>query len=66
MSVGSNVQRLAVVPDVEESNSPPRRVSSTAGEPVVCSFCFGTGMEVVPGKGARRCRCRVEEPGRSY
>ncbi len=24
---------------------------------VVCSFCFGTGMEVVPDKGARRCRC---------
>ena len=29
--------------------------------PSVCSFCYGTGMEVVPGKGARRCRCRTEE-----
>jgi DNA replication protein DnaC len=27
----------------------------------VCSFCFGTGMEVVAGKGARRCRCRDED-----
>ena len=27
----------------------------------VCAFCYGTGMEVVPGKGARRCRCRTEE-----
>ncbi len=27
----------------------------------VCSFCYGTGMEVVPGKGARRCRCRTAE-----
>jgi len=61
MSVGSNVQRLAAVPDVEESDSPHQRVSSAAGEPVVCSFCFGTGMEVVPGKGARRCRCRAED-----
>jgi DNA replication protein DnaC len=26
--------------------------------PVVCVFCYGTGMEVVSGKGARRCRCR--------
>lgn len=26
-----------------------------------CSRCFGTGMEVVSGKGARRCPCRVEE-----
>ncbi|MDQ3821043.1 MAG: ATP-binding protein [Acidobacteriota bacterium] len=29
--------------------------------PVVCDFCYGTGMEVVAGKGARRCRCRTEE-----
>jgi DNA replication protein DnaC len=29
--------------------------------PEVCAFCFGTGMEVVPGKGARRCRCRTEK-----
>jgi DNA replication protein DnaC len=27
----------------------------------VCSSCYGTGMEVVPGKGARRCRCRTAE-----
>jgi DNA replication protein DnaC len=27
----------------------------------VCSFCFGTGMEVIAGRGARRCRCRTEE-----
>src|SRR5947209_13955982 len=61
MSVGSNVQRLAAVPDVEERDSPLRRVSSAAGELVVCAFCFGPGMEVVPGKGARRCRCRAED-----
>jgi DNA replication protein DnaC len=28
--------------------------------PAPCSFCYGSGMEVVPGKGARRCRCRLE------
>jgi len=60
MTVGSNVQRLAVVPDVEESDFPLQRPSSAAGEPVVCSFCFDTGMEVVLGKGARRCQCRAE------
>lgn len=60
MSVGSNVQRLAVVSDAEESNFPPRQISTMA-EPVICSFCFGSGMEVVPGKGARRCRCRAED-----
>jgi DNA replication protein DnaC len=29
--------------------------------PAVCSYCYGTGMEVVAGRGARRCRCRTEE-----
>lgn len=26
-----------------------------------CTTCHGSGMEVVPGKGARRCRCRLEQ-----
>ncbi|HEX6625670.1 MAG TPA: ATP-binding protein, partial [Pyrinomonadaceae bacterium] len=25
-----------------------------------CQRCFGTGLEVVPGKGARRCECRTQ------
>jgi DNA replication protein DnaC len=29
--------------------------------PSVCAFCYGTGMDVVPGKGARRCCCRFED-----
>lgn len=40
----------AVLPDAMPEATPP-----------ACSFCFGTGMEVVAGKGARRCRCRAEE-----
>lgn len=24
----------------------------------ICQICFGTGMEIVPGKGARICSCR--------
>lgn len=27
----------------------------------VCQSCYGTGMEVVPGKGARRCGCRKQD-----
>jgi len=30
-------------------------------EPSVCAVCYGAGMEVVPGKGARRCSCRTED-----
>ena len=36
--------------------------SSETGESAptkVCEICFGTGVEIVPEKGARPCRCRV-------
>jgi DNA replication protein DnaC len=56
----SNAQRLVIVPGAEEFNS-ESRISSSTIDPVVCSFCFGTGMEVVAGKGARRCRCRTRD-----
>ncbi|MGI9105468.1 MAG: ATP-binding protein [Pyrinomonadaceae bacterium] len=32
-----------------------------ASHPASCSSCFGSGMEVVPGKGAKRCRCRTQD-----
>jgi DNA replication protein DnaC len=28
-------------------------------EPSTCPYCYGSGMEIVEGKGARRCRCRL-------
>ncbi|MDX6272406.1 MAG: replication protein DnaC [Acidobacteriota bacterium] len=28
--------------------------------PSTCVYCYGAGMEVVAGKGARRCRCREQ------
>jgi DNA replication protein DnaC len=46
----------AATPDSDNEFEATRQDS-----PAVCSFCYGTGMEVVPGKGARRCRCRTEE-----
>lgn len=46
-----------------ESDGDPEvtRQDSSANALTPCAFCFGTGMEVVVGKGARRCRCRTEE-----
>ncbi len=41
------------------TNSKPARV--VALETGVCERCFGTGMEVVAGKGARPCTCRSEK-----
>ena len=32
---------------------------SPPGEDAVCQLCLGSGMEIVPGKGARRCSCQT-------
>lgn len=46
-----------------EANTLPFDVgASPEAEPDVCKLCFGTGLEVVPGKGARRCECRKRSP----
>ena len=29
--------------------------------PAVCQRCFGTGYEVIPNRGARRCECRTQD-----
>lgn len=46
---------LTAVPDL------PKKRSKTAAEPEVCPDCYGTGMEIVPGKGARPCHCRRKD-----
>lgn len=51
---------LSLVNDDELEDSIVQDPSVLSEQPVVCSFCFGTGMEVVAGKGAKRCRCRTE------
>src|SRR3712207_223716 len=48
-----------------DGDAPEQEASTTdervqAAEPSTCQYCFGTGMEVVAGKGARRCRCRTQ------
>ena len=51
---------LAAVPDVRadiEMGDFPGREFETE----TCPLCFGSGLEVVPGKGARTCQCRRRE-----
>lgn len=59
----AKIHPLFAVPDAEPDeisvSDDDRPVA--ANEPAVCSYCFGTGMEVVPGRGARRCRCKTED-----
>jgi DNA replication protein DnaC len=49
----AKVPSLFAIPDGLKDRERPEEQPS-------CSYCFGTGMEVVTGKGARRCRCRTE------
>src|ERR1044072_5977405 len=44
---------------LQPEEKPARR--KRAESPAVCQRCFGTGLEVVPGKGARRCECRTQD-----
>lgn len=59
--------RLLAVPNRTELETPCDVQSGNVGgvqqkrEGPVCDSCFGTGMEIVPGKGARRCVCRLSE-----
>jgi DNA replication protein DnaC len=42
---------------VSNTNVEEDTFSDTA-DTETCNICFGTGMEIVAGKGARRCECR--------
>ena len=37
------------------------RALSERDEPQVCSLCYGSGMEIVAGRGARPCQCRMQK-----
>jgi DNA replication protein DnaC len=34
------------------------RTEQASAAESLCPHCYGTGMEVIPGEGARRCRCQ--------
>jgi DNA replication protein DnaC len=41
----------------KSQQTPPNRT----GDDSTCPRCFGTGLEVIPGEGARRCDCRITD-----
>lgn len=61
MSARSKARRLAVAPEPGALNPSLVKIPLATAEPVSCSACFGTGMEVIVGKGARRCCCRTRD-----
>src|SRR5829696_5661269 len=53
--------RLLAVPDTGEIQRGDARGMPRAWEEPDCDRCFGTGMEVVAGRGARKCACRQSD-----
>ena len=62
----ANKSAFRIVDNDESSdaNFPVKELNTT--ETGVCQFCFGTGTEVVPGKGARPCRCRAQDSKQKF
>ena len=52
----TNIRKFSVVP-----TKAPRPAGTAAGEADPCPVCFGSGLEVVAGKGARPCQCRIKK-----
>ena len=62
-----NKPAIRIVKDHDEgSEAPFDSGQNSLAEPTVCEACFGTGVEVVPGKGARPCRCLAQDSRRKF
>src|SRR5947209_19155862 len=59
--LAKNYPLSVVSSPASDGDSEDIRSNSQAHTPEPCPLCYGSGMEVVAGKGARRCRCRTEE-----
>ncbi|HSP62447.1 MAG TPA: hypothetical protein VLQ90_05640, partial [Pyrinomonadaceae bacterium] len=60
----SKNKRLRIVPGAAAGSAPapderPETEVTASVQDPDCPHCFGTGMEVVPEIGARRCRCQT-------
>lgn len=49
----SKAAKLRIVPDLPDKRP--------VVDPDSCDLCYGTGVEIVPGKGARLCQCRQRD-----
>lgn len=58
MSAQPDALIFAVPPELEDLTPSDGSISLMTSDHEICLSSFGTGMEVITGKGARRCRCR--------
>ena len=64
LAASSSEDAIRVTPEDNTHVASSASNGDNAFAPATCSLCFGTGMHVVPGKGARRCDCRTEKSRR--
>ncbi len=58
----ATIHPLFAVPDLPQEARQPYDVPPRFDdEPEVCPKCYGSGMEIVKGKGARPCGCRKQK-----
>jgi len=62
----ANKPAIRIVKDGDGSETQFDRVQKSPAESTVCEVCFGTGVEIVPGKGARTCGCRADDVRRRF
>jgi DNA replication protein DnaC len=60
-SDNAKIHPLFSVTDAATEKTPAHDRSTVTEQPAVCAYCYGSGMEVIAGKGARRCLCRTQE-----
>jgi len=58
-----NTKRLRMVTTPPKESGLQDDEEGSATDTSTCPHCFGTGMEVVPEVGARRCRCQTPGQG---
>ena len=63
MSAQRKHSLAAIQPHAPESDGNVGSINreSLSTQPIICPLCYGTGLEVMLGKGARRCCCRTQE-----
>lgn len=60
----ATIHQLYAVPNASEQDSFERDFRDALelrDEPEVCPKCYGSGMEIVSGRGARPCECRKQK-----
>jgi DNA replication protein DnaC len=67
VTAGKALFRRPTVAASRERPYAPKSTTLSPAEPRVepsgCTRCYGAGMEIVPGKGARRCACHDRDSG---